>query len=98
KVTCDAGGPVVTAEICNRGTEPVAPGVPVAVYDSAGMARCTTKTTARINPGACSTVSCTWTGGNDAGDVVADDKGDGTGIDYECREDNNKLAITVSCP
>ncbi len=98
KVTCDAGGPVITAEICNRGTEPVAPGVPVAVYDSTGMVRCTTKTTARINPGACSTTSCTWTGGNDAGSVVADDKGDGTGIDSECREDNNKLAITVSCP
>src|SRR3569623_1230095 len=98
KVTCDAGGPTVTAEICDRGTEPVAPGVPVAVYDSAGMLRCTTQTLQRINPGFCANVSCTWTGANGSGDVVADDKGDGTGIDFECREDNNKLAIDVSCP
>lgn len=98
KVTCDAGGPTVTADICDRGTEPVAPGVPVAVYDSAMMVSCTTQTMQRINPGFCATVSCTWTGGNGSGSVVADDKGDGTGIDYECREDNNSLAITVSCP
>jgi len=98
KVTCDAAGPTVTAEICNRGTEPVAPGVPVAVYDSSGAVRCTAQTAQRINPGFCTTVSCTWTGGNGSGDVVADDKGDGTGIDYECREDNNKLAVTVQCP
>ena len=98
KVTCDTGGPVVTAEICDRGTEPVAPGVPVAVYDSAGMLRCTAQTLQRINPGFCADVSCTWTGGNGSGSVVADDKGDGTGIDFECREDNNKLAISVSCP
>jgi len=98
KVTCDAAGPIITADICNRGTEPVAPGVPVTVYDSAMMARCTTQTMQRINPGFCATVSCTWTGGNGSGAVVADDKGDGTGIDYECREDNNSLAITVTCP
>jgi hypothetical protein len=43
-------------------------------------------------------VSCTWTGASGAGSVVVDDRGDGTGIDRECREDNNALAITVSCP
>jgi hypothetical protein len=98
KVTCDTGGPVVTAEVCDRGTEPVAPGLPVSVYDSAGMVRCTAQTTERINPGFCSTVSCNWTGGNSGGSVVADDKGDGTGIVFECREDDNSTAIDVNCP
>ena len=100
KVTCDAGGPAVTAEVCNRGTEPVARGVPVTVYDNANppMARCTAQTDQRLNPGFCASVSCTWTGGNGGGSVVVDDRGDGTGIDLECREDNNSFAIDVSCP
>jgi hypothetical protein len=98
KVTCDTSGPVVTAAVCDRGTEPVAPGLPVAVYDSAMMLRCTGQTTERLNPGFCTAVSCTWTGGNGTGSVVADDKGDGRGIVFECREDNNSIAIDVECP
>lgn len=100
KITCDAAGPTVTAEVCNRGTEPVARGVPVTVYDNGNpkMVRCTTQTDQRINPGFCASVSCVWTGGNSGGSVVVDDRGDGTGIDLECREDNNTLAIDVSCP
>jgi hypothetical protein len=100
KVTCDTGGPTITAEVCNRGTEPVARGVPVTVYDNANpaTARCTTETDQRINPSFCVSVSCTWTGGNSPGSVVVDDRGDGTGIDLECREDNNTFAIDVSCP
>ncbi len=100
KVTCDPTGPTVTADVCNRGTEPVADGVPVAVYDGATppMVRCTTATTTRLYPGTCATVSCTWTGASGPGSVVVDDRGDGTGIDRECREDNNALAITVTCP
>ncbi|HEY5951015.1 MAG TPA: VCBS repeat-containing protein [Kofleriaceae bacterium] len=100
KVTCDAAGAVITAEVCDRGTEPVAPGVPVAIY-SAGPPqelRCQTTTTTRIDPGLCASVSCTWTGGNGAGTVVVDDRGDSTGIASECREDNNTIAIAVSCP
>jgi len=100
KVTCGAGGPVVTAEVCDRGTEPVAPGLPVAVYADGAppVLQCLAMTTERINPGACSTTSCTWPGGNASGTVVVDDNGDGTGITYECREDNNTFAIAVSCP
>ena len=100
KVTCDASGPTVTASVCNRGTEPVAQGVPVAVYDGASppALQCTTATTDRLYPGTCATVSCTWTGPSGTGTVVVDDRGNGTGIDLECREDNNTLAVTVSCP
>jgi hypothetical protein len=100
KATCETGGAVITADICNRGTEPVAPGVPVAVYDNASPAqiRCQTATTERINPGFCTTISCMWTGGSSAGNVVVDDRGDASGVASECREDNNAFAITVSCP
>lgn len=100
KVQCDAAGPTVTAEICNRGTEPVAQGLPVTVYAEGPPAevRCIAKTSARVFPGTCTTVSCTWAGANGAGHVSVDDRGDGTGIGLECREDNNQLAIDVSCP
>jgi hypothetical protein len=89
----------VTAEVCNRGTEPVAPGLPVAVY-AAGPPRelrCLATTTTRINPGFCAVASCTWTGPGGAGVVVADDRGAGNGIDLECREDNNQATFTVAC-
>jgi hypothetical protein len=100
KVTCDAGGPVVTADICNRGTEPVAPGLPVAVYAEGppSEVRCTATTTERVFPGACIAVSCTWTGAGGEGRIVVDDRGDKTGTNLECREDNNQLAVSVSCP
>ena len=100
KVTCDASGPTITADICNRGTEPVAAGVPVAFYaaGSPRELRCESATMHRIDPGICSAVSCTWTGANGDAAVVADDRGNGTGIDLECREDNNELDITVNCP
>jgi hypothetical protein len=103
KVSCDASGPTIVADVCNRGTEPVAQGLPVAVYGSGtGGARaleCTTATVGRLYPGDCETVQCAWTGSErGAGSVVVDDRGNGMGIDSECREDNNTLAITVSCP
>ncbi len=100
KVTCDAAGPTVTAEVCNRGTEPVAQGLPVAVYadGSPKVLQCTTKTVGRLFPGSCATVSCTWPGGNGPGTVVVDDRGSGNGIDLECREDNNTMSVDVRCP
>lgn len=101
KVTCEpAGGATITAEICNRGTEPVAQGLPVAVYaaGSPPATRCTGATTDRLIPGNCTEVSCVWTGAGGDGYIAADDRGDGTGTGTECREDNNQLPIQVSCP
>jgi hypothetical protein len=100
KVACTPGGPTITAEVCNRGTEPVAPGLPVAVYADGPPKelRCQATTTARIYPGECATVSCAWQGAGGAGTVVVDDKGTGSGIDLECREDNNSLSVSVDCP
>ena len=100
KVTCDAAGPTITAEVCNRGTEPVARGLPIAVY-AAGPPRelrCSMATTQNIFPGLCTVASCTWTGPPGDAVVVVDDRGTGSGIDLECREDNNELAVTINCP
>lgn len=55
-------------------------------------------TMTRIDPGICTSISCTWTGGNGDGVVTVDDRGNGTGTTLECREDNNSLAVAVSCP
>jgi hypothetical protein len=93
QVACD-GGPTITAEVCNRGTEPVAPGLPVAVYGEGGDLRCEATSTDRLLPGACLSVSCTWTGPAGEGRVVVD----ADGANLECREDNNDRAITVDCP
>ena len=100
KVTCDATGPTVVAEVCNRGTEPVAAGLPVAIYAAGPPAevRCTATTTQRIFPGICTTVTCAWVGPEGDGFVAVDDRGNGTSTNLECREDNNQLAISVSCP
>ena len=100
KVTCDAAGPTITAEVCNRGTEPVGIGMPVAVYavGPPQELRCTAMTTDRMFPGICTNVSCAWVGPQGDAIVAVDDRGNGTGIGLECREDNNELAITVNCP
>jgi hypothetical protein len=98
KVTC-AAKPTVTAQVCNRGTEPVGIGLPVSVYaaGSPPELRCSTTTTQRLFPGNCTDVSCDWDGPSGDGVVIVDDRGNGTGTSLECREDNNKLDIKVNC-
>lgn len=100
KVTCDASTPTVVAEVCNRGSIPVAAGVPVAVYTAStpSRLRCETVTAEPLAPGTCTNVSCIWSGAPAAGAVVIDDRGDGTGVARECREDNNALDVRVACP
>jgi hypothetical protein len=100
KVTCNAGPPTVSAEVCNRGSEPTAAGVPVAVYAATtpSKLRCQAQTAEPLAPGSCTTVSCAWAGAMGDGAVVVDERGTGHGIARECREDNNALAIKVSCP
>lgn len=100
KVQCGAGGPTITAEVCNRGTEPVGVGIPVAIY-AAGppqQLRCVGTTVERIFPGICTSASCQWTGPIGDAVIVVDDRGNSTGTNLECREDNNSLAISIDCP
>jgi len=99
KVTCAGPAPTVTAQVCNRGTEPVGIGLPVAVY-AAGPPlelRCSTTTQARLYPGNCTNVSCEWMGPAGPGVVIVDDRGNETGTSLECREDNNRFPLDVTC-
>jgi hypothetical protein len=97
---------VLSAEVCNRGTQPVGAGVEVTFYvgDPANQeVACVAHTTWFLFPGACQTVSCTWTDppGNDAPadiTVVVDDGGAGPGAYAECIEENNTAVIgEVGC-
>jgi len=100
KVTCEASAPVVVAEVCNRGAQTAAAGVPIAVYAATtpSKLRCQAETLDALRPGTCATVSCAWLGPAGDGGVVIDDRGDDSGGVRECREDNNAIAIRVSCP
>jgi len=100
KVTCDAGVPTVSAEVCNRGGELVASDLPVAVYTATtpSKLRCQARTAEPLAPGGCTTVSCAWPGAPGDGAVVVDDNGAGSGAARECREDNNAMTVHVSCP
>jgi hypothetical protein len=99
-VSCDPGGPSVTAEVCNRGARAVGAGVPVALYTATTPSRLRGQapTPAPLAPGACTMVTAAWTGAAGEAAVVVDDRGDGTGGARECREDNNALAVRVACP
>lgn len=99
-VACAAAGAMVTAELCNRGGQPVAAGVPVAVYlaSTPSRLRCQAQTAELVASGACTSVSCRWSGPAGDGVVVVDDRGNGAGQVRECREDNNVLAVHVDCP
>ncbi|HEX8110747.1 MAG TPA: hypothetical protein VF516_23610, partial [Kofleriaceae bacterium] len=96
KVTCGLAGPAVAAEVCNRGNQPVAAGLPVAVYATttpSRQLRCQAQTAEPVLPGSCTTVSCAWTGPYGDAAIVADNRG----IVRECREDNNAMTLHVAC-
>jgi hypothetical protein len=99
-VTCSPTGPTVGAEVCNRGNQLVAAGLPVAVYAQTAASRqlrCQAQTTESLLPGRCTIASCAWLGPYGDAAVVADDRGNGRGIVRECREDNNALTLHVAC-
>ncbi len=94
----------LTIRVCNRGTEPVASGVPVAFYNQADQSLvCTSATTQTLGPGDCENLSCEWDDpprpGNEADVlVVVDDDGQGAGETSECIESNNDAVIhDVAC-
>jgi hypothetical protein len=97
--TCVGSGVAeITAEVCNRGTEPVADGLGVAIY--AGPLVCTAYTANDIAPGNCVSARCSFASGTSPVDVkvIADEDG-GRGANTECREDNNAFVLRdVTCP
>ena len=99
--TCIPGGAHLDVEICNRGTEPVARGLSVAIYagDPAGALACTAATTMTLAPGLCQVVGCDWPAAGAVATVVVDDDGTGRGDNLECKEANNRFVVSaISCP
>jgi hypothetical protein len=99
KANCNGDDADFSIEVCNRGTEPVADGVAVSVYDGA-TAACTTVTNRVLQPGFCTTVYCTVPDATTATDytIVVDDDGVGEGQHTECREANNSVLVpAVTC-
>jgi hypothetical protein len=91
---CDGSNAVLYVDVCNRGATALPPGIAVGFYVG-GQPVCQAQTSGAIEPGACQTVSCSWSDPpgsvGEAVDVsvVADDGGNVT----ECEEANNQGTI-----
>jgi hypothetical protein len=99
---CEAdGSATLSIRVCNRGTEPVAAGVPVTFYEGSPSGSndiCIGATSQDLYPGSCEDVTCVWSsapGPADPVDVtgVVDDDGSGSGSTSECVEGNNSAVI-----
>ena len=98
---CDVTTPDVTlaANVCNRGTNPVADGARVVFYDGdpdiGAPIACETTLPRLLEVGDCTEVSCSWRipgGGTDeARDIVV--VVDPDGEVFECRDGNNRGVI-----
>ncbi len=103
KITCEVdGSATLEANACNRGTQSLGQGVPVAFYAGApadGELLCVAETTQVLPSGSCETVSCDWMDPPSQADavdvtVVADDDGSGNSLNSECEEGNNLAYIS----
>jgi hypothetical protein len=98
--TCNGADATVTIDVCDRGTEPVADGLKVAVYAGSppGALACVAVTAQPVYPGQCVSATCTWMMAKGDATVVADDDGTGAGANTECKEGNNRFVVRgVAC-
>ncbi len=107
--TRDAGactGENTSTLVCNRGAAPLAAGMPVSFYNgqpgqSGSQMICTTRTTTRIDVGACVATACTPSAQPPTGSVlyaVANDDGTGKRSYNECNQSNNTSKICGQGP
>ena len=94
RVSCATDVVKVSASLCNRGTEAVAPGAAMSFYEDApghGPLICTVQSSQVLQPGECEELSCTWAEASSrAVTAVADDPGlSGAERNSECHENNN---------
>src|SRR5690606_18988197 len=89
----------LTVNVCNRGTQAVGAGVPVAFYEglTPELLRCQSQTTPLVDPGEWEQVSCDISPApvGEPTDVlvVVDDDGSGQGERAECFEGNNQATL-----
>ena len=92
--TCGGEGATLTAAVCNRGADSIAPGIPVGFYVD-GKAVCSATTKSPLAPGACETVACVWgtppTQQGSAIDVVVRPNDDGKYA--ECKAGNDEGSV-----
>jgi hypothetical protein len=97
--SCSSGQAVFEEPVCNRGTAPVAAGVPVGFYVN-GTKVCGATTTTALDVGQCENVSCTWpsTPSSQATQVNVTVVADDGGTTAECDSTNDKgLVENVFC-
>ena len=100
------GSTTLTVQLCNRGSAPIAPGLPGAFYASdpttaTTSALCTTMTQAAIDPGKCETETCTWVGAPAMSKSLwfrADDDGNKHPASGECKNGNDvSTLVAMGC-
>jgi hypothetical protein len=97
--SCSSGQATFEEPVCNRGTAPVAAGVPVGFY-VAGTKVCGATTTTALDVGQCENVSCTWpsTPASQATEVNVNVVADDGETTAECDSTNDKgLVENVFC-
>ncbi len=94
---CAATTAVLTAEVCNRGAEPVDSGMIASFFDgdprAGGTAICEHATTGWLRPGDCEEVSCEWPEPVPTGAVEVWLWVDYSDANVECVEENNIARI-----
>jgi hypothetical protein len=92
----------LSADVCNRGTEPVAAGLSARFHDGDPLLGapeiCAAETTGALQPGQCELVACEWIGAptTEGHDVTVTVDADGENV--ECLEANNLATIAdVRC-
>lgn len=93
---------VLFAETCNRGADPVGPGMVVSFYEgdpaAGGLLLCTAETVGVLLPGQCEEVGCTWEDAPAEGGQTVFVWVDRDAEHVECVEENNVARLfDVQC-
>ena len=91
---CASGSVTLSSPICNRGADPIGPGLSVGFYVGTTVV-CSTKTTKALAPEECESVGCLWAAPPQAAaaavDVTVFPNDDGAYA--ECKSGNNKATV-----
>jgi hypothetical protein len=94
KFTCTGASVTLSSPICNRGADPIGPGLSVGFYVG-GAPVCSTKTTKPLAPEECENVTCEWATPptTDAAGVDVTVFPNDDGAYAECKSGNNKAVV-----
>jgi hypothetical protein len=97
--SCGTSGAELSAPICNRGADDIAPGLSVGFYVD-NVKVCSSQTTKALAPDACETVTCVWANPPLPEDgVTVSVRPNDDGAYAECKAGNNEgTVLDVGCP